>query len=66
MPARALSIAHWEIGAYASRVASELGPGESVVEDILERIQKKHVGIRGFSAQNIWRMKRIAKNSQHC
>jgi predicted nuclease of restriction endonuclease-like (RecB) superfamily len=50
---------YWEIGAYVSRSISELGWGKSVVEELAECIQKKHVGIKGFSAQNIWRMKQF-------
>ena len=50
---------YWDIGEYVSRRVSEKGWGKSVVEDFSDFIQKHYVGVRGFSASNIWRMKQF-------
>jgi len=33
--------------------------GKSVVNEFADFIQRKYLGIKGFSAQNIWRMKQF-------
>jgi len=50
---------YWDIGKYVSRSVSENGWGKSVVKDFSDFIQSRYVGIRGFSASNIWRMKQF-------
>ena len=50
---------YWDIGEYVSRRVSESGWGKSVVKDFSDFIQNRYVGIKGFSPQNIWRMKQF-------
>jgi predicted nuclease of restriction endonuclease-like (RecB) superfamily len=50
---------YWEIGGYVSRRVAESGWGKSVVKDFSDFIQSRYVGIKGFSPQNIWRMKQF-------
>ena len=50
---------YWDIGEYVSLRAAENGWGKSVVKDFSDFIQKHYVGVRGFSASNIWRMKQF-------
>jgi hypothetical protein len=63
---------YWEIGKYLSEKVKATGWGKSVVEDFSLFMQKHHAGVNGFSAQNIWRMKKLyetfatIKNYQHC
>jgi len=50
---------YWDIGKYVSRRVSENGWGKSIVKDFSNFIQGHYVGIKGFSPQNIWRMKQF-------
>jgi predicted nuclease of restriction endonuclease-like (RecB) superfamily len=50
---------YWDIGEYVSRRVSDGGWGKSVVKEFSDFIQKRYVGIKGFSAANIWRMKQF-------
>jgi predicted nuclease of restriction endonuclease-like (RecB) superfamily len=50
---------YWSIGEYVSRRVAESGWGKSVVKEFAEFIQSRYVGIKGFSPQNIWRMKQF-------
>ena len=56
---RELISMYWEIGKYVSEKAKEAGWGKSVVADFSKYIQSRYLGIRGFSPQNIWRMKQF-------
>ena len=50
---------YWKLGEYVSHRVSEGGWGKSIVEDFSNFIQSRYVGIKGFSPQNIWRMKQF-------
>ena len=50
---------YWNIGQYVSHRVAEDNWGKSVVKDFSDFIQKHYVGIKGFSASNIWRMKQF-------
>ena len=50
---------YWDIGEYVSRCVSDGGWGKSVVKEFSDFIQSRYVGIKGFSPQNIWRMKQF-------
>jgi predicted nuclease of restriction endonuclease-like (RecB) superfamily len=50
---------YWGIGEYVSRRVAESGWGKSVVKEFADFIQSRYVGIKGFSPQNIWRMKQF-------
>jgi len=56
---RELISMHWDIGRYISEKVRENGWGKSVVADFAKFIQAKYLGIQGFSASNIWRMKQF-------
>ena len=63
---------YWGIGEYVSKQTEINGWGKSTVKALSEYILSKEPGIRGYSSQNIWRMKqflkhiKISQNSQHC
>ncbi|HCC36484.1 MAG TPA: DUF1016 domain-containing protein [Treponema sp.] len=48
-----------DIGEYVSRRVADGGWGNAVVKDFSVFIQSRYVGIKGFSPQNIWRMKQF-------
>lgn len=50
---------YWEIGAYVSRKVRNAGWGKSVVADFSAFLQSRYPSSKGFSAQNIWRMKQF-------
>ena len=50
---------YWDIGKYVSHRASEAGWGKSTVKEFADFIQTRYVGIKGFSASNIWRMRQF-------
>jgi len=56
---RELISMYWEIGNYVSDKIKRDGWGKSVVKDFSQYIQSQFLGIRGFSPQNIWRMKQF-------
>ena len=56
---RELIAMYWEIGKYVSEKSKTAGWGKSVVLDFSNFIQSHYKGIKGFSPQNIWRMKQF-------
>jgi predicted nuclease of restriction endonuclease-like (RecB) superfamily len=48
-----------DIGEYVSRRVAEGGWGKAVVKEFSDFIRSRYVGIKGFSPQNIWRMKQF-------
>ena len=56
---RELISMYWEIGSYVSDKVNNGGWGKSVVKRFSQFIQSQYLGIRGFSPQNIWRMKQF-------
>jgi len=50
---------YWDIGEFVSRRVSDSGWGQSVVKEFSKFIQNRYAGIKGFSPQNIWRMKQF-------
>jgi predicted nuclease of restriction endonuclease-like (RecB) superfamily len=50
---------YWEIGHYISEKVTSNNWGKSVVQEFSRVIQSRFVGIKGFSPQNIWRMKQF-------
>ena len=50
---------YWQIGEYiAARIESE-GWGKSVVKDLADFIQRTEPTLKGFSQQNLWRMRQF-------
>lgn len=50
---------YWGIGAYVYERIEKDGWGKSTVKELSEYILRKEPGIRGYSSQNIWRMKQF-------
>ena len=50
---------YWEIGAYISGKADSEGWGQSVVKEFSAWIRRQVPSIKGFSPQNVWRMKQL-------
>jgi len=50
---------YWEIGKYVSVKVESNAWGKSVVNEFSDFVQHKYIGIKGFSPQNIWRMKQF-------
>ena len=50
---------YWKIGQYISEKVKSNAWGKSIVQEFANYVQSKYVGIKGFSAQNIWRMKQF-------
>jgi hypothetical protein len=50
---------HWDIGEFISTKVHSGEWGKSVVKDFSDFIQSHYIGIQGFSASNIWRMKQF-------
>jgi len=50
---------YWEIGQFISRKVAAENWGKSVVKEFSLFIQSHFIGIKGFSPQNIWRMKQF-------
>ena len=50
---------YWSIGEYVSYQIDVNGWGKSTVKALSEYILSKEPGIRGYSSQNIWRMKQF-------
>ncbi len=50
---------YWQVGKYVSEKVKSNAWGKSIVQEFANFVQSKYVGIKGFSAQNIWRMKQF-------
>lgn len=50
---------YWKIGEYISRKVQSDGWGQGTVEELSIFIQKEMIGSKGFSPQNLWRMKQF-------
>lgn len=50
---------YWEIGEYISNKVKDDGWGKSTVSDFAEFIHTHYPDMKGFSAQNVWRMKQF-------
>ena len=50
---------YWDIGKKIIEKQKKIGWGKAVVENLAADLQKAFPGIRGFSAQNLWRMKQF-------
>ena len=50
---------YWQVGEYISRRIGTDGWGKGTVSALAAYIQRRHPGLRGFSAQNLWRMRQF-------
>ena len=48
---------YWDIGKSIVEKQNEFGWGKSIVKNLADDLQKEFVGIKGFSAQNLWNMR---------
>jgi predicted nuclease of restriction endonuclease-like (RecB) superfamily len=52
-------VLYWSVGEYVSEQVTANLWGKSVVQELAKFIQTKEPNVKGFSAQNIWRMKQF-------
>jgi predicted nuclease of restriction endonuclease-like (RecB) superfamily len=52
---------YWRIGEYLSRKIEADGWGAGTVADLSAHVQLRQPGIRGFSPQNLWRMRQFVE-----
>lgn len=50
---------YWQVGEYISGKLASAEWGEGVVERLAQHLAKQMPGLRGFSAQNLWRMRQL-------
>jgi hypothetical protein len=50
---------YWQIGAYVHKKLQTSEWGKSIVQYLSDFIREKEPDVKGFSAQNIWRMKQF-------
>lgn len=55
----ALTETYWAVGGYLSRKVTESGWGKGVVVELAAWLSVNAPEVRGFSAQNLWRMKQF-------
>jgi predicted nuclease of restriction endonuclease-like (RecB) superfamily len=55
----ALMDTYWAVGGWLSRKVAQAGWGKGVVKELAGWIQAQAPEIKGFSAQNLWRMKQF-------
>ena len=56
---------YWAIGQYVSQKINTEGWGKNTVQLLANYIQLHQPSLRGFSAQNIWRMRQLFEVDQH-
>ncbi|MDR1511976.1 MAG: PDDEXK nuclease domain-containing protein [Propionibacteriaceae bacterium] len=50
---------YWLVGEHVSQGIADGTWGQSVVEEFAAHVQRRYLGIKGFSASNIWRMRQF-------
>lgn len=50
---------YWRVGEFISRRIGSDGWGKSTVTELADFIRRNETGVRGFSAQNLWRMRQF-------
>jgi predicted nuclease of restriction endonuclease-like (RecB) superfamily len=50
---------YWNIGEHINRKIADEGWGQGTVEALAEHIRQRQPNARGFSAQNLWRMRQL-------
>ncbi len=53
----ALIETYWQVGRYLSQKVAHSGWGKGIVKQLSEWIANNAPEVKGFSAQNLWRMK---------
>ena len=52
---------YWRVGEYIRRRIDSAGWGKSTVLELADFIRRHEPGVRGFSAQNLWRMRQFCE-----
>ena len=55
---------YWEVGEYISRKVAENGWGEGTIQEFSRYLQLHYPDMKGFSPQNIWRMRQFYETYQ--
>ncbi len=55
----ALILLYWDIGSYISKKIKSDNWGKRIVEELAGYISSQHLSLQGFSARNLWRMKKF-------
>ena len=55
---------YWQIGEYLSLKVAEQGWGKHVMQQLADWLATQEPNLRGFSAQNLWRMKQFFETYQ--
>jgi hypothetical protein len=55
---------YWQIGEYLSLKVAEQGWGKNVVQQLADWLAVQEPNLRGFSTQNLWRMKQFFETYQ--
>lgn len=55
---------YWQIGEYLSLKVVEQGWGKNVVQQLADWLAAQEPNLRGFSTQNLWRMKQFFETYQ--
>ncbi len=50
---------YWQVGEYISRKIADEVWGKAVIQQLAEHLQRTNPDLRGFSAQNLWRMRQF-------
>ncbi len=50
---------YWQIGEYLSNKVTEQGWGKSTIKELANWLAEREPNLRGFSAQNLWRMRQF-------
>lgn len=56
---------YWNIGEYITRKIANDGWGQGTVEVLAETIKRRFPTMRGYSAQNLWRMRQFFETYRH-
>ena len=54
-----LILLYWDIGKRIVEKQERLGWGEAVVEQLSADLQREFAGVKGFSKESLWRMKKL-------
>ncbi len=57
---------YWSIGKYLQNQIDEAGWGKSIVKQLANYLKTTHPNIKGFSSQNLWRMKQFYESYKDC
>lgn len=56
---------YWQIGEHISQRISAAGWGQGTVDQLADYIRRRQPNARGFSSQNLWRMRQFYETYRH-